>query len=140
MKKEIIIQTISDLPAVSKQFLNEYGNVKVMAFYGSMGAGKTTFIKHLCNQLNIIDNVASPTFSIINEYADGIDTIAYHFDFYRIKDETEALDIGYEDYIYSGKFCFIEWPEKIESLLPENILRIQIDVMDNQLRKLTIQS
>lgn len=110
---------------------------KNLLFYGEMGAGKTTFIKAFCAALGVEDTVSSPTFSIVNEYhyPDGV---IYHFDCYRLKNQTEALDLGVEEYLYSGEYCLIEWPEKIPDLLPENYLQINIEVQPDQQRKLTI--
>ena len=99
---------------------------KVVAFYGPMGVGKTTFIKALCKALGVVDIVNSPTFSIVNEYSTKDDGVIYHFDFYRIEKPEEAYDFGYEDYFYSTSLCLIEWPEKISELLPEETLRIKI--------------
>ncbi len=110
---------------------------KILLFYGEMGAGKTTFIKAFCRVLGVEDNVSSPTFSIVNEYAYP-EGIIYHFDCYRLKNQTEALDLGIEEYLYSNNYCLIEWPEKIPDLLPENYLRISIEVQPDQQRKLTI--
>ena len=106
--------------------------------YGPMGAGKTTFIKYLCEQLGVKDSTSSPTFSIVNEY-DSDNGLIYHFDFYRIKDEQEAFDFGYEEYFYSGAYCFIEWPEKIPNLLPEEAKEIQISIVDPDTRKISIR-
>ncbi|RYE23393.1 MAG: tRNA (adenosine(37)-N6)-threonylcarbamoyltransferase complex ATPase subunit type 1 TsaE [Sphingobacteriaceae bacterium] len=110
---------------------------KILLFYGEMGAGKTTFIKAFCAALGVEDTVSSPTFSIVNEYRYP-EGIIYHFDFYRLKNQTEALDLGVEEYLYSGEYCLIEWPEKIPDLLPENYIRINIEVQPDQQRKLTI--
>jgi len=103
-----------------------------------MGAGKTTLIKSLCECLGITEPVTSPTFSIVNEYI-GAGNKIYHFDFYRLKDQTEALDMGYEEYFYSDAYCFIEWPEKIPDLLPEHYINIRIKVLENNLRQLLIE-
>jgi tRNA threonylcarbamoyladenosine biosynthesis protein TsaE len=110
----------------ARQLLDAFGSRRVFAFYGSMGAGKTTFIKAICRELGSLDNVTSPTFAIINEYTTSSDLLIYHFDFYRIKNLQEAYDLGYEDYFYSGHYCFIEWPEKIEELLPAEIVKVDI--------------
>ena len=110
---------------------------KILLFYGEMGAGKTTLIKAFCAALGVKDSVSSPTFSIVNEYHYPAGII-YHFDFYRLKNQTEALDLGVEEYFYSGNYCLIEWPEKIPDLLPENYLKISIEVQSDQQRKLTI--
>ena len=103
-----------------------------------MGAGKTTLIKALCECLGTNEPVTSPTFSIVNEYAGAGDKI-YHFDFYRLKNQTEALDMGYEEYFYSGAYCFIEWPEKIPGLLPEHFIKIRIEVQGNNSRRIIIE-
>lgn len=121
----IEVRGLQDLPGAALQILNLAGKQRIFLFYGDMGAGKTTFIKELCAQLGVQDVVSSPTFSIVNEYTTGKLTL-YHFDFYRLKQETEALDLGYEDYFYSGNYCFIEWPEKIPNLLPAGYLKINI--------------
>ncbi len=120
------------------QFLQAHlQSQKILLFYGEMGAGKTTFIKAFCAVLNVEDTVSSPTFSIVNEYQYP-QGIIYHFDFYRLKNQTEALDLGMEEYFYSGEYCLIEWPEKIPDLLPGNYLKISIEVRPDQQRKLTI--
>ena len=106
--------------------LEKCGERRVIAFNGKMGAGKTTFIKYLCEAMGTEDIVNSPTFAIVNEYVDGNDEPIYHFDFYRIKKEQEVLDIGYEDYVYSGNVCFMEWPELIEGLLPADVVKVTI--------------
>jgi len=103
-----------------------------------MGAGKTTFVKHLCKQLNVQDSTSSPTFSIVNEYESPAGPV-YHFDFYRIKDEQEAFDFGYEEYFYSGAYCFVEWPEKIPNLLPEEAKEIHISILDATTRQISIR-
>ncbi|TZF85751.1 tRNA (adenosine(37)-N6)-threonylcarbamoyltransferase complex ATPase subunit type 1 TsaE (plasmid) [Pedobacter sp. BS3] len=123
MKIQLI--AINELEKAAQQLLDVAGKHKVWLFYGDMGAGKTTLIKAICRQLGITDTVSSPTFSIVNEYASPQGPV-YHFDFYRLKAESEALDLGYEDYLYSGNYCFIEWPEKISNLLPQNTLNITI--------------
>ena len=110
------------------------GNDKVFAFYGAMGAGKTTFIKAVCEELGVQETITSPTFAIINEYRDSGGNSIYHFDFYRIQKLEEAFDFGYEDYFYSGNLCFIEWPELVEPLLPANTVRVCITGTDNGTR------
>nr|WP_321405720.1 tRNA (adenosine(37)-N6)-threonylcarbamoyltransferase complex ATPase subunit type 1 TsaE [uncultured Carboxylicivirga sp.] len=133
------IDSLDKIDEVAQAFLAEYANERVMAFYGEMGVGKTTFIKALCKALNIEDTVNSPSFAIVNEYHNQKDDIVYHFDFYRLKEEEEAYDMGYEDYLYSGHHCMIEWPEKIASLLPNGRLELHItEEMDGR-RKLTIE-
>ncbi|PCJ88734.1 MAG: tRNA (adenosine(37)-N6)-threonylcarbamoyltransferase complex ATPase subunit type 1 TsaE [Flavobacteriales bacterium] len=128
MKKEVTINNLSDLTGAAKELLNIDSDSKIFAFFGEMGAGKTTFIKAICKELDVKDEVSSPTFAIINEYLANNSEPVYHFDFYRIKDEREALDIGLEEYLYSENYCFIEWPEKILNLLPENFIKVNITV------------
>ncbi|MEO6850260.1 MAG: tRNA (adenosine(37)-N6)-threonylcarbamoyltransferase complex ATPase subunit type 1 TsaE [Mucilaginibacter sp.] len=126
----------SDLTEIASSIINYAGTEKIFLFFGEMGAGKTTFIKSLCAYLGVNEAVTSPTFSIVNEYVSTAGKI-YHFDFYRLKNETEALDMGYEEYFYSGNYCFIEWPEKIAGLLPEHYIRIEIEVSEQHERLLT---
>ena len=123
---QIQIPELSALQDSAKLLLGNFQEDRVFAFYGAMGAGKTTLIKAICRALGSKDNITSPTFALINEYSTGQQSIIYHFDFYRIKKLEEAYDLGYEDYIYSGNYCFIEWPEMIESLLPEGIVEVRI--------------
>ena len=122
---EIKINNLDHIRETARKFIDNMGNRKVFAFYGKMGAGKTTFIKAVCEELGVEDVITSPTFAIINEYSGKDDTI-YHFDFYRIKKLEEVYDMGYEDYFYSGALCFIEWPELIEEVLPEDAVKVQI--------------
>ena len=122
---EIKIQDLAHISEAAKAFVAQMGDHKVFAFYGSMGAGKTTFIKAVCEELGVEDVITSPTFAIINEYT-GQDGTIFHFDFYRIKKLEEVYDMGYEDYFYSGALCFIEWPELIEEVLPEDAVRVSI--------------
>jgi tRNA threonylcarbamoyladenosine biosynthesis protein TsaE len=112
---EYTIETIEHLTEAASQLLKFAGNEKIFLFTGDMGAGKTTLIKSICSGLKVKDTVTSPTYSLVNEY-EGAETTIYHFDFYRIKNEEEAFDMGFEEYVYSGNYCFIEWPEKIENL------------------------
>lgn len=121
----IEVKNIQELPKAAKQILEFAKDKKVWLFYGDMGAGKTTLIKHICAALGVQEVTSSPTFSIVNEY-DSPDGPVYHFDFYRIKSEDEALDLGYEEYFYSDAHCFVEWPNLIPSLLPEDALSIRI--------------
>ncbi len=131
---QLKINNLSEINIVAKQFIDRIGNEKVFAFYGSMGAGKTTFIKAVCEELGVKETITSPTFAIINEYKDGEGNSIYHFDFYRINKLEEAFDFGYEDYFYSGNLCFIEWPELVESLLPENTVKVYIAETENGTR------
>lgn len=133
---EIIINGTQDLPRAARVFLDHIGDSRVIAFYGSMGAGKTTFITALCEALGVRDVVNSPTFTIVNEYRDGAGEPVYHFDFYRINRLSEALDIGLYEYFDSGALCLVEWPEMIEELLPEDMLKVQILVDDADTRTL----
>ncbi len=124
---EIKIKSIEEIAVAAKEFVTAMGDRKVFAFYGKMGAGKTTFIKAVCEELGVEDVINSPTFAIVNEYVDGKGEPVYHFDFYRIKNLQEVLDIGYEDYVYSGHVCFMEWPELIENLLPDDAVKVTIE-------------
>ena len=110
--------------------LGEFPDDRFFAFFGKMGVGKTTLIKEICAELGVNDNVCSPTFAIVNEYTDGAGEPVYHFDFYRMKSVAEAYDIGYEEYFYSGFYCFTEWTEKVEELLPERYVRVDIGEED----------
>lgn len=124
---EIKINSLNDIDKAAQEFVNAMNGRTVFAFYGKMGAGKTTFIKALCNALGVTDMVNSPTFSIVNEYIDGEGNSIYHFDFYRIKRLSEAYDIGFEDYVFSGNLCLMEWPELVEELLPDDVVRVTIE-------------
>ncbi len=130
---EIKIQSIDTIREAAREFIEKMGDRKVFAFYGKMGAGKTTFVKAICEELGVNDVITSPTFAIVNEY-EAHDASIYHFDFYRIKKIEEVYDMGYEDYFYSGGLCFIEWPELIEDLLPEDAVKVTISVNDNDER------
>ena len=123
----IRIENLDEIAAAAREFIDAMGDRKVFAFYGKMGAGKTTFIKAVCEELGVTDVINSPTFAIVNEYVDGRGEPIYHFDFYRIKREQEALDIGFEDYVYSGNVCFMEWPEMIENILPDDTTKVTIE-------------
>lgn len=128
--QQIIINSTSELPSAAKELLAACPDKKIFAFYGQMGAGKTTFIKSLCEALGVNNTVSSPTFSIVNEYLSEKGEKIFHFDFYRINSEAEAYDMGYEDYFYSNAYCFIEWPERIAELLPPDFVRVNITVKD----------
>lgn len=130
----IEIKDLSHINEAAKEFINNMGNAKVFAFYGKMGAGKTTFIKALCEAMGVEDVITSPTFALVNEYTDGNGDPIYHFDFYRIKKIEEVYDMGYEDYFYSGNLCLLEWPELIEDLLPEDAVRVSITQNDDNSR------
>jgi len=125
-----------DIKQAARQFVESMGDNTVFAFYGKMGAGKTTFIKAVCEELGVDDTVTSPTFAIVNEYEAAQGRPIYHFDFYRIKKVSEAYDMGCEEYFYSGHPCFIEWPELIEEVLPEETVNITIEALPNGERRL----
>jgi len=131
--------SLENLPTVATSILSDFGDNRIFLFYGDMGAGKTTLIKELVHKLGIEDVANSPTFAIVNEYLSKKNGTIYHFDFYRLEDETEALDMGYEDYFYSNAYCFIEWPEKIPNLLPENVIEVEIISSLNE-RSITVKS
>ncbi|WP_163709852.1 tRNA (adenosine(37)-N6)-threonylcarbamoyltransferase complex ATPase subunit type 1 TsaE [Mangrovibacterium lignilyticum] len=130
------ISSLEELPHVAKEFLKAFGEERLFAFYGSMGAGKTTFIKALCRSMGSTDNITSPTFALVNEYDTSLPEKIYHFDFYRLKDMTEAMDIGFDDYVESGNYCFMEWPEKIERLLPDHLVEVHIEEISPTVRRL----
>mgnify|MGYP000153868841 CR=1 FL=1 len=137
---EIRIPDLNSIDTAAEQFVNNMGNRRIFAFYGKMGAGKTTFIKAVCEELGVSDVITSPTFAIVNEYRSEIaGELIYHFDFYRIKKLEEVYDMGYEDYLYSGALCFIEWPELIEELLPGNTVKVTIEEIENGEREVTLQ-
>lgn len=135
----LVLKSLDDIKTIGQQFIELMKDHKVFAFYGEMGAGKTTFIKVICQLLGVEENITSPTFAIVNEYITRQNDLIYHFDCYRLKNLTEAYDIGAEEYFYSGNICFIEWPEKIEDLLPENSVVVKITVQANQERHISIQ-
>ena len=120
------IRSLSEISNAAKEFISQMGSNKVFVFYGSMGAGKTTFIKAICEELEVEDVINSPTFAIINEYSTKNGRQIFHFDFYRINKIEEAYDFGYEDYFYSGNLCFVEWPEKIKELIPKDAVEVHI--------------
>ncbi|EEF89478.1 hydrolase, P-loop family [Bacteroides cellulosilyticus DSM 14838] len=138
---EIKIQSLEHIHEAAREFIAAMGDNTVFALYGKMGAGKTTFIKALCQELGVEDVVTSPTFAVINEYRSDIaGELIYHFDFYRIKKLEEVYDMGYEDYFYSGALCFIEWPELVEELLPGNTIKVTIEELEDGSRKLTMEN
>ncbi|OQX81643.1 MAG: tRNA (adenosine(37)-N6)-threonylcarbamoyltransferase complex ATPase subunit type 1 TsaE [Bacteroidetes bacterium 4484_276] len=126
MSQQIISKSPGDLQSVAGQLIQAHPEARIFAFYGALGAGKTTFIKAMCKTLGVTDMVNSPTFALINQYQTKTGGPVYHFDFYRIRKIEEAMDMGYEDYFYGGDYCLIEWPEKIESLLPDETIRVNI--------------
>lgn len=136
MKTEIY--DIEQLPSVAEDLLKEFSTERFFAFFGKMGVGKTSLIKEMCAWLGVKDNVCSPTFAIVNVYSAAGDVRVYHFDFYRLKNVAEAYDIGYEEYFYSGNYCFTEWTEKVEELLPDHYVRVEITETDG-VRTLTAE-
>ena len=123
---EIRINSLAEIHEAAKAFISEMNDNTVFAFYGSMGAGKTTLVKNLCAKMGVQDEVNSPTFALVNEYQTETFDSIFHFDFYRIKSLEEVFDIGYEDYFYGGNLCLLEWPELVEELLPENTIKVTI--------------
>jgi len=124
--KQLTSKSVDDLGNVASQILEMFPEKRIFALYGKMGSGKTTLIKEFCKVLGVTDTTSSPSFAIINQYQNKEGDSIFHFDFYRIKNIEEAMDLGYEDYFYSGEYCFIEWPEKIEKLLPKNFVYIKL--------------
>jgi tRNA threonylcarbamoyladenosine biosynthesis protein TsaE len=135
---DIIIRDKKHLPGAAEKFLRYFGDKRIFAFYGSMGAGKTTIIKSICKALGAIDIVSSPTFTLVNEYRTARGETLYHIDFYRIKKQEEVFDFGIEEYIDGMCQCFIEWPELVEDILPPETLKIRISVGENEERTLHI--
>jgi tRNA threonylcarbamoyladenosine biosynthesis protein TsaE len=134
---EIRIKDINQIRSAARQFIDSMPAGKVFAFYGKMGAGKTTFIKAICEEMGVDDVITSPTFAIVNEYETAEAETIYHFDFYRIKKLDEVYDMGYEEYFYSGNLCFIEWPELIEDLLPDDATKVTIEEAEDGSRVIT---
>ncbi len=134
-----ITYCLEELPIIARKIIKSARH-KTLLFYAEMGAGKTTLIKEIIKQLHVNDTVNSPTFSLVNEYIAADDTLIYHFDFYRINDESEALDIGVEDYFYKNAWCFVEWPQNVENLLPLDTVSIYIEIITETTRKLTIKT
>lgn len=135
----IEINNINQIHEAARTFIDHIGNDTIFAFYGNMGAGKTTFIKAVCEELGVEDVINSPTFAIVNEYLAGNGNTIYHFDCYRINKIVEALDMGCQDYFDSGNLCFIEWPENIAEILPEEAVAVHINVQDNDSRIIEIE-
>ena len=135
MNKDYAITGLSD---IAKEIIKN-ANSKTLLFYGEMGAGKTTTIKALCAELGVVDAMSSPSFAIVNEYATASGGSVYHMDCYRLNDESEAQEIGIEDYFYSGNFCFIEWPERIPGLLPDSQLKIYIKLVNELTRSVSLE-
>ena len=137
--KTIVIKTLEAIREAAKEFIRAMNDSTVFAFNGSMGAGKTTFIKAVCEELGVVDVINSPTFAIVNEYrSETTSELIYHFDFYRIKNIREANDLGAEDYFYSGALCFIEWPDKVQELLPPNTVFVEIEEQENSSRMIRV--
>ena len=138
---EIKITSLDNLREAAKQFIAAMEDNTVFAFYGKMGAGKTTFIKAICEELGVTDVINSPTFAIVNEYrSDETGELIYHFDFYRIKKLDEVYDMGYEDYFYSGALCFIEWPELVEEVLSGDAVKVTIEEVEDGTRSVRLES
>jgi tRNA threonylcarbamoyladenosine biosynthesis protein TsaE len=135
---EILIKDKRHLPVAAKELLRHSGNNKIFAFYGSMGAGKTTIIKAICESLGAIDIVSSPTFTLVNEYKTSLGESIFHIDFYRIKKQEEVFDFGIEEYLTGDSYCFMEWPELIEELLPHETVIVKISVDNHEQRILSI--
>lgn len=137
--QKIEIDNIKNIDFAAAELLKEFEGQRVFAFFGEMGAGKTTFIQALCRELDVIEVVNSPTFTIVNEYHTENSSAIYHFDFFRIKKIEEVFDLGYEDYFYSGNYCFIEWPELITDILPDNAVLVKITIDQGGTRILEIE-
>ena len=129
---KVEITDIGQLHEVARNLLSTFQVERFFAFFGKMGVGKTTLIKELCSVLGVEDVVCRPTFAIVNEYSTAVGEPVYHFDFYRLKSLAEAYDIGYEEYFYSGCYCFTEWTEKVEELLPEHYVRVEMEEKDGK--------
>lgn len=138
MVKTYLSHSLDDLPQLVQEILGDCIDSKIFVFYGNLGAGKTTLIKTLCQQLGYKGDVTSPTFSLVNHYT-TLEIDIYHMDLYRLKDEEEALEIGIEEYLYSGAYCFIEWPQVVIPLLDESYYKVQIETLENLIRKINIE-
>ncbi len=136
---EILVKDLADLPAAARELIPHLQGYGVVALYGGMGAGKTTLVSALMREMGSTDDVTSPTFALVNDYLTGTGQHVYHFDFYRIDTLQEAFDLGYEEYFYSGDLCLVEWPEKIEELLPDDTLRLRIDTLPDGNRLITTE-
>lgn len=136
----IKIDSLDKINTAATEFIKTMGNNTVFAFRGGMGAGKTTFIKAICENLGVSDVINSPTFAIVNEYRSDIGELIYHFDFYRINKIEEVYDFGYEDYFYSGSLCFIEWPELIEDLLPNDTVNVHVNALEDGSREIVLDA
>ncbi len=139
--KEMIVHSIDELDKIVEDLINYAGECRILLFYGEIGAGKTTLIQRFCNYFEVEERVTSPTFSLVNEYtfknkADQSKHLIHHLDLYRLKNINEAIDIGIEDYLYDNFYCLIEWPEVIEPLLPDHVMKIKIQLLDNSSRKI----
>ena len=134
----IKIKGLEDYPQAAREFIGQMQGARVFAFYGKMGSGKTTLIKSICEELGVEDSINSPTFAIVNEYEDREHRTIFHFDFYRIKSLEEVYNMGYEEYVYSDAICFMEWPELIEELLPEETTKVYIEENDKGEREVRI--
>jgi len=137
--KELVASHLDELPKIAKELIAFAGDLKNWLFIGEMGAGKTTMIKTVCEQLGVIDQVSSPTFSIVNEYATAGGAVVYHFDFYRLEEVEEAVGIGAEDYFFSGNICLIEWPQLISGLLPDEFMTVHIGELRTGERKIILK-
>ncbi len=137
--ESLVLKSLSDLNIIAEKFLRLMKDRKIFAFFGPMGVGKTTFIKALCNELGVVEIVTSPTFALVNQYQTNNGDEIYHFDFYRIEKIEEVYDFGYEDYFFSGNYCFIEWPDKIAEILPENVVFVQMVENEDGSRTINIR-
>lgn len=138
-KKTIKVSHIDELPEAARQIIADLKDERIFAISGKMGAGKTTLIKALCEELGVLEVVSSPTFALVNEYSGISDESVFHFDFYRIKKLEEVFDIGYEEYLYSGNYCFMEWPELVVDILPEQFVDLKIEVNGDDKRIIKYQ-
>ena len=139
METTIQIKSLESIQEAAHEFVQKMGDSTVFAFRGEMGAGKTTFIKAVCEELGVEDVINSPTFAIVNEYRSRTGELIYHFDFYRINKLEEVFDFGYEDYFFSGALCFIEWSEKVEDLLPGDCINVYISEKEDRTREIIIK-